>query len=81
MHLKYPSVYRLLVHFPNEQNVLYGADNAPQEVLERATTKDTQLLGWFKANADANCIAAGAHNCLYQDSPKKFVWAQGKWKP
>ena len=81
MHLEYPSVYRLPVHLENEQNVLYGADDAPQEVLKRATTKDTQLLGWFKANANADCIAAGAHNCLYQDFPKKFVWVQGKWKP
>ena len=78
MHLEYPSVYRLPVHLENEQNVLYGVDDVPQEVLERAATKDTQLLGWFKANGDAVCIAAGAHDCLYQDFPKMFVWAQGK---
>ena len=81
MHLEYPFVYRLPVYLENEQNVLYGVDDAPQEVLERATTQDTQLLGWFKANADAVCIGAGAHDCLYQDFPKRFVWAQEKWKP
>ena len=41
MHLEYPSMYRLPVHLENEQNVLY---EAPQGVLERATTKDTHLF-------------------------------------
>ena len=36
--------------------------------------KDTQLLGWFKANQNPELIAAGAHNYLYQDFPKNFVW-------
>ena len=80
MHLEYPSVYRLPVYLENEQNILYGVDDAPEEVLERAITKNTQLLGWFKVNADADCIAAGAHNCFYHDFPKTFVWAQEKWK-
>ena len=36
--------------------------------------KDTQLLGWFKANQDPDLIAAGAYDHLYQDFPKRFVW-------
>ena len=49
-------------------------------VVENA--KDTQLLGWFKANQDPDLIAAGAHDYLYQDFPKKFVWQKGPavWK-
>ena len=44
--------------------------------------KDTQLLGWFKANQDPDLIAAGAHNYLYQDFPKNLVWGkcQAIWK-
>jgi len=44
--------------------------------------KDIQLLGWFKANQDPDLIAAGAHNYLYQDFPKNFVWdpSHAVWK-
>ncbi|KIK76222.1 hypothetical protein PAXRUDRAFT_39977, partial [Paxillus rubicundulus Ve08.2h10] len=73
MHLEYPSVYLLPVHLDNEQNVTFQEGDVAQQVLE-AAQKDTQFMGWFKANADAACIAAGAHACLYQDFPKLFVW-------
>ena len=44
--------------------------------------KDTALLGWFKANQDPDLIAAGAHDYLYQEFPKKFIWHKGQavWK-
>jgi hypothetical protein len=81
MHLEYPSVYRLPVHLENEQNVTFQENDVAQQVVEEAAQKDTQLMGWFKANADPTCIAAGAHDCLYQDFPKKFVWNRKKWTP
>jgi hypothetical protein len=80
MHLEYPSVYRLPVHLQNEQNVVFNGEDAPEDVLEQAAAKDTHLMGWFKANADPTCVAAGALDCLYQDFPKKFVWVKSKWK-
>ena len=44
--------------------------------------KDTELLGWFKANQDPDLIAAGAHNHLYHEFPKNFVWNKSTaiWK-
>ena len=89
MHLEWPSVYRLVVHLENQQNITYNDGDDPQAVLEAAAAKDTQLTGWFKANSDPACIAAGGHDCLYQDFPKKFVWGKvkvnrqsvWKWKP
>ena len=82
MHLEYPSVYRLSVHLPDRQLIHFDAADDLQEVLERAGDKDTTLTGWFKANLDPGLIAAGAHNLLYQDFPKQFVWVEKthNWK-
>jgi hypothetical protein len=80
MHLEWPSVYRLPVHLPNEQMVVYNPEDDAQDVLNRAATKETCLTGWFKANANENLVAAGAHGHLYQDFPSKFVWNKTAWK-
>lgn len=74
MHMKHPSVYRLPVHLPGEQMVVYDPGDDIQQVVEHAQAKDTCLTGWFKANSDEALITAGAHDILYQDFPKKFVW-------
>jgi len=80
MHLEWPSVYHLPVHLPNEQMVFYDPEDNAQDVIERAAAKDTCLTGWFKANANENLVAAGAHNYLYQDFPSRFVWTKNAWK-
>jgi hypothetical protein len=80
MHLEWPSVYRLPVHLPNEQMVFYDPEDNAQDVIERAAAKDTCLTGWFKANANENLVAAGAHNYLYQNFPSRFVWTKNAWK-
>jgi hypothetical protein len=80
MHLEWPSVYRLPVHLPDEQMVFYDPEDNAQDVLDRAAAKETCLTGWFKANANENFVAAGAHNYLYQDFPSKFVWNKTAWK-
>ena len=61
--------------------VVYDPADNVQNVLQRAATSDTCLTGWFKANADPSLILVGAHNYLYQDFPKGFVWnqQQKKW--
>ncbi|KIK92746.1 hypothetical protein PAXRUDRAFT_146637 [Paxillus rubicundulus Ve08.2h10] len=76
MHLEYPSVYHLPVHLENEPNVTFQGGDVAQQMLEAAAQKDTRFMGWFKANADATCIAAGAHAhaCLHQDFQKLSVW-------
>jgi hypothetical protein len=82
MHLEWPSVIRLPVHLPDEQMVFYDPDDNAQDVLECAAARDTCLTGWFKANANDNLVAAGAHDYLYQNFPSKFVWVKNRiaWK-
>jgi hypothetical protein len=82
MHEEWPSVYRLPVHLPDEQMVVYNPTQDAQEVLDRAAARDTHLTGWFNANQDPDLVAAGAHDHLYQDFPSHFVWVAStkKWK-
>ncbi|KAI6020039.1 hypothetical protein F5J12DRAFT_781063 [Pisolithus orientalis] len=65
---------------PGEQTVIFHAEDNIQNVVENP--KDTQLMGWFEANKDQDLIAAGAHDYLYQDFPKRFVWdaRRAVWK-
>jgi len=80
MHMEYPAVYRLPVHLPGQNTVVFRPEDDIEDVVNNV--KDSPLLGWFKANADPELVAAGAHNHLYQDFPKRFVWnrSRGKWK-
>ena len=71
MHMEWPTVYCLSVYLPDQQLVVFCPNAQIDDVVKNA--KDTQLLGWPKANQDIDLIAAGAHNYLYQDFPKKFV--------
>ena len=80
MHMKWPAVYHLPIHLPGCQSVVFQAEAEIENVVNNV--KDTQLLEWFKANQDPDLIAAGAHNYLYQDFLKNFVWdkCQAIWK-
>src|SRR5271163_942319 len=74
MHEEYPNIVRLQVHLPNQQLVMWDEDASPnlQAVVENQGTKDTTLMGYFKANADPQTLQA--RDLLYQDFPSKFVW-------
>ena len=71
MHMEWPAVYCLSVHLPGQQSMIFQAENEVENVLNNV--KDTQLLGWFKANQDPDLIEAGAHDHLYQDFSKHCV--------
>ena len=79
MHMEYPAVYQLPVHLPGQNTVTFNPEDQIEDVVNN--TKDTPLLGWFKANADPILMEAGANNHLYQDFPKGFVWnkSRGVW--
>jgi hypothetical protein len=55
-------------------------DDTPlQAIINQAGSKDTTLMGYFKANAKY----PAAHELLYQDMPLKFTWNKAKrtWSP
>jgi hypothetical protein len=69
MHHESPTVYRLPVHLKDQQMVFYNDNDEAEDVANYAEGKDTQLMGWFKANQ----TIPEANNCLYQDFPQKFI--------
>jgi hypothetical protein len=81
MHEECPNIVRLQVHLPNQQQIIWNENNAPnvQAIIEEQGNKDTNLTAYFKANAEY----PDARQLLYQDFPSKFVWKPDvrKWKP
>jgi hypothetical protein len=76
MHEELPNVVRLQVHLENQQNVFFDPNNNPERALERA--QKTQLLQFFKANADN---VGNARELTFQEFPNHFAWdqKQRKW--
>ena len=80
MHEESPSVMRLQVHLEGEDLITWNEDEAPdaQDVMDRATSHDSKLTAYFKANENH---PDQANDLLYQDFPSKFVWnpKERKW--
>jgi len=76
MHEESPAVMRLQVHLEGEDLISWNEDEAPdaQHVMQQATSHDTKLTAYFKANQKY----PEARNLLYQDFPSKFVWQPKK---
>jgi hypothetical protein len=70
MHEESPTVYRLPVHLQDQQTVIFNDGDNADEVADLAANKDTQLMGWFKANQ----TFPDACHYTYQDFPQYFVW-------
>ena len=78
-----PTVVHLQIHLPEEQAIVFNADEAVdnpnlENVLARYAGHDTTLTGWFKANAQAQ--NNDIRDTLYQNFPFKMVWNKGNYK-
>lgn len=70
MQYRDPPVERLSFHLPGEQNILFNGSQPVNEVVDRATAKDTMFLAWFEANKKYE----EARELTYAEFPTKFVW-------
>lgn len=79
LHEEKPSVERLPVHLPGQQNVVFTANNTSQEILNRIQNKVTKLMAYFNYYHDN----PDSTKYLYQEFPQHFVWINKtqKWKP
>ncbi|XP_031111924.1 uncharacterized protein LOC116015899 [Ipomoea triloba] len=76
---KNPSVERLSFHLPCQQIVVFGDDNAMDDLINRLTVAHSMFLEWFECNKkypDARCLT-------YAEMPNKFVWKKDvrQWHP
>ena len=80
LYENHPAVYRLEVHSPNMQSVVFEDGEEGEDVLNRADAKSSPLLGYFEAVQ----THAQARGLKYQEMPSKFVWnksgeSKGTW--
>nr|KAJ0194029.1 hypothetical protein LSAT_V11C800414390 [Lactuca sativa] len=79
VHYRYPSVVRLPFHLPGKQNVVYGADDDIENVLNKQSVSSSMFLSWMTCNEHN----ADARKLSYVAFPTKFVWKQEDrcWEP
>ncbi|XP_021985033.1 uncharacterized protein LOC110880914 [Helianthus annuus] len=70
IHYRYPAVIRLPFHLPGQQNVVYGADDDIDEVLNKPSVASTMFLSWMKCNERL----PEARKLTYVEFPSKFVF-------
>ena len=56
MHQECPNIVRLQVHLPNQQQIIWNENDAPnvQAIVEERGNRDTKLTAYFKANAECH---------------------------
>ncbi|XP_068342953.1 uncharacterized protein [Pyrus communis] len=70
IHFREPSVERLSVHLPSDQNVLFRETDDLNHVVNHPNLESTMLTQWFQTNVqdpDARMLA-------YVEFPTKYVW-------
>jgi hypothetical protein len=79
VHYITPSVIRLPFHLPDQQQVVYGADEDIDNVLNKTSVASSMFLAWM----DCNQIYEEAKQLTYVEFPTKFVWKLDKrcWQP
>lgn len=77
LHKEYPSVERLDVHLPDQQQVVYDPTSDPRDIFDAAERSSSTLLEWFALNGRD----VSARQYLYSEIPEHYVWHHGTWMP
>ncbi|XP_024965811.1 uncharacterized protein LOC112506014 [Cynara cardunculus var. scolymus] len=70
VHYKTPFVLRLPFHLPGQQQVVFGAEDDIENVLNRPSVAFSMFLSWMNCNQ----IYQEARELTYVEFPTKFVW-------
>lgn len=65
-----PSVYRLSIHLPNQQSIIFEDQDPIDTVAEKASVKMTTLQAWFEVNKEYE----SAKTLTYAEFPTQFVF-------
>nr|XP_028950803.1 uncharacterized protein LOC108169539 [Malus domestica] len=79
IHHREPSVERLSVHLPFEQNVVFNGDQSLQSIIKQKAFEHTMLTSWFETNKNFD----EARSLTYAQFPSNFLYdtRQKSWKP
>lgn len=70
LHYSYPTVERLPIHMPDENNVTYSDSQSINSISANEDFGRTKLTEWFLLNQ----IDESARSLTYVEIPEKFVW-------
>lgn len=73
MHGQQPSVMRLPIHLPEDQAVVFNAQDDPQHVIAQGRQSETALTAFFTANNNQGEIGMEARKHTYQEFPQYFT--------
>ena len=79
IHHREPSVERLPVHLPLEQNIVFSGDQSLRSIIKQNASNHTMLTSWFETNK----IYSEARSLTYAQFPSKFLYdtREKMWKP
>ncbi|KAK9071760.1 hypothetical protein SSX86_008189 [Deinandra increscens subsp. villosa] len=79
VHYRTPVVMRLPFHLPDQQQIVYGADDDMEDVLDKSSVASSMFLSWMECNQTYN----EARQLTYVEFPTKFVWKKKErcWAP
>jgi hypothetical protein len=75
LHHEFPAVFRLDVHLPNHQQMIFDPTSDPRDILDSAEHVNSTLLEWFALNLRL----PSARIYKYVQIPEHFVWKNGTW--
>ncbi|XP_024961843.1 uncharacterized protein LOC112502220 [Cynara cardunculus var. scolymus] len=70
VHYRTPSVLRLPFHLSRQQQVVFGAEDDIENVINRPSVASSMFLAWMNCNQ----IYQEARELTYVELPTKFVW-------
>jgi hypothetical protein len=76
LHKEYPSVFRLDIHLPQQQQMIFDPTEDEDTLLQQLTTTTSTLMGWFALNA----VDEFARTLLYPDVPAHYIWSDSRWQ-
>ncbi|KAJ4806202.1 hypothetical protein LUZ62_018768 [Rhynchospora pubera] len=74
VHYSYPSVERLPVHLPSQNNIVFRDFQELDEIAENDSFEFTKLMAWFQLNKKDDL----AKQLTYIEIPTKFTWKQSE---
>ncbi|KAJ1699041.1 hypothetical protein LUZ63_007553 [Rhynchospora breviuscula] len=79
VHYSYPSVERLPVHLPSQNNIVFSDFQELDEMANNDSFAFTKLIAWFELNKTDEL----ARGLTYIEIPSKFTWKQDEktWAP
>ncbi|XP_038722074.1 uncharacterized protein LOC120014228 [Tripterygium wilfordii] len=79
IHFTYPSVERLPIHLPFQQDVYYHDDRSLSSIIQQPDIEKTMLTEWMHTNS----ISESARNLTYNSFPSQWVWnpKNREWTP